>query len=207
MNLFITLEGPEGSGKSTQAPRLAEYLRQKGWRVLLTREPGGTFIGDQIRRVLHDLGNTAMHPRTELLLYSASRAQVVNEIIRAHLASGGTVVCDRYADSSMAYQGYGQGLPLEDLNTITDFATGGLKPDLTLLLDLPVAMGLARRRGTDEWNRLDAYQIEFHERVRAGYAQMVMAEPTRWVVVDASLEAEAVWQQLRERLEAWLASR
>ncbi len=207
MNFFITLEGPEGSGKSTQAPRLADHLRQKGWSVLLTREPGGTPIGDQIRAVLHDLGNTSMHPRTELLLYSASRAQIVNEVIRAHLASGVTVVSDRYADSSMAYQGYGQGLPLEDLRTITAFATGGLIPDLTFLLDLPVSVGLARRRGSDEWNRLDAYQIEFHERVRAGYAQMVAADPTRWLVVDASLESEQVWQQMRDKLEAWLATR
>ncbi len=207
MNLFITLEGPEGSGKSTQAPRLAEHLRQKGWSVLLTREPGGTPIGDQIRAVLHDLGNTSMHPRTELLLYSASRAQIVNEVIRRHLASGGTVVSDRYADSSMAYQGYGQGLPLEDLRTITAFATGGLTPDLTILLDLPVSVGLARRRGSDEWNRLDAYQIEFHERVRAGYAQMVAAEPKRWLVIDAGLESEEVWQQMREKLETWLAAR
>jgi dTMP kinase len=207
MNLFITLEGPEGSGKSTQAPRLADHLRQKGWNVLLTREPGGTPIGDQIRAVLHDLGNTSMHPRTELLLYSASRAQIVNEVIRGHLASGGTVVSDRYADSSMAYQGYGQGLPLEDLRTITAFATGGLTPDLTFLLDLPVSAGLARRRGSDEWNRLDAYQIEFHERVRAGYAQMVAADPKRWVVVDADLDSEKVWQQMREKLEAWLAAR
>jgi len=207
MNLFITLEGPEGSGKSTQAPRLAEYLRQKGWRVLLTREPGGTPIGDQIRAVLHDLGNTSMHPRTELLLYSASRAQIVNEVIRGFLASGGTVVSDRYADSSMAYQGYGQGLALEDLRAITEFATGGLIPDLTLLLDLPVEVGLARRRGSHEWNRLDAYQVEFHERVRAGYALMVAADPRRWVVVDASQEAEAVWQQIRDKLETWLAAR
>ncbi len=207
MKLFITLEGPEGSGKSTQAPRLADHLRQKGWNVLLTREPGGTPIGDQIRAVLHDLGNTSMHPRTELLLYSASRAQIVNEVIRGHLASGGTVVSDRYADSSMAYQGYGQGLPLDDLRTITAFATGGLTPDLTFLLDLPVTVGLARRRGSDEWNRLDAYQIEFHERVRAGYAQMVAADPKRWVVVDGSLDSEQVWQQMREKLEAWLVAR
>ena len=134
MSLFITLEGPDGGGKSTQALRLVEYLRGLGLDVLMTREPGGTAIGDQIRRVLTDLGNTPMHPRTELLLFSASRAQLCHEVIRPHLQAGGTVVSDRFYDSTFAYQGYGHSLDLEALRHITTFATGGLVPDLTLLL-------------------------------------------------------------------------
>ena len=129
---FITLEGPDGSGKSTQAARLAEHLRARGYDVLLTREPGGTPIGDQVRQVLHSLHNTEMHPRTEILLYSASRAQHVYQIIRPHLERGGVVVSDRYYDSTLAYQGYGHGLDLDALRQITAFATGGLAPDITL---------------------------------------------------------------------------
>ena len=153
--MFITLEGPEGSGKSSQIGLLADFLEQQGFSVVVTREPGGTLIGDQIRHVLHDVANTAMSPAAELLLYSASRAQLVHELIRPALAAGQVVLCDRYADSTLAYQGYGRNLNLTDLQTITQFATGGLKPDLTLLLDIDVERGLARRRdGGEEMNRL-----------------------------------------------------
>ena len=205
MSLFITFEGPDGSGKSTQVARLAERLRALGLDVCLAREPGGTAIGDQIRAVLHDLQNTAMQPRAEILLYSASRAQIVGELIRPQLERGGVVLCDRYADSTMAYQGYGHGLDLDVLRTITDFATGGLKPDLTLLLDLDVEDGLKRRKSGGEWNRLDAYSSAFHQRVREGYHQLAAADLGRWVVIDASGEAEkvadAVWQAAKKKLE------
>lgn len=197
--MFITLEGPEGSGKTSQLALLVDFLRQEGYTVLATREPGGTQIGDQIRAVLSDMGNQEMRPRTELLLFQASRAQLVEQVIRPHLQEGGIVLCDRYADSTLAYQGYGhQTFPLEQVQAIISFATGGLKPDLTLLLDVDVKDGLQRRAQDGEWNRLDAYQLEFHQRVRQGYLQMAQAEPQRWVVIDASRSMEAVQKEIRE---------
>lgn len=205
MSLFVTLEGPEGCGKTTQAALLAEHLRQQGHDVLATREPGGTSIGDQIRRVLTSLDNIAMHPRTEILLFSASRAQLVHEVILPHLKAGGVVICDRFYDSTLAYQGYGHGLDLEVLRQITAFATGGLVPDLTLLLDLPVEEGLRRRRKDGDWNRLDAYSLEFHRRVRQGYLELARQEPERWVVIDAARPAEAVWPDVRRAVETRLA--
>ena len=178
--MFITFEGPDGSGKTTQIRLLAEWLRQQSYKVVLTREPGGTAIGDQIRGVLHDLNNTAMDARTEILLYSADRAQHVTQRIQPSLASGKIVISDRYADSTLAYQGYGRGLDLETLRRITAFATDGLTPDLTFYLDITPEEGLQRRRlGGDEWNRLDAEMPEFHQRVRSGYMELVQQEPER----------------------------
>jgi len=203
--VFITLEGPDGGGKTTQASLLAEFLRQRGCDVVATREPGGTAIGDQVRAILSSLDNTAMHPRTEILLFQASRAQHVEQIIRPHLAKGGIVVCDRYADSTLAYQGYGHQVDLERLRLIVDFATGGLKPDLTLLLDIDVEEGLRRRTNSGEWNRLDAYALAFHRRVRQGYFELARQEPGRWVTVDAGRPEELVQEELRrvvlQRLE------
>ena len=196
--MFITLEGTEGCGKTSQVAPLAEYLRQQGWNVLTTREPGGTPIGEQIRTVLHSLENTEMHARTEILLFQAARAQHVEQVIRPHLARGGVVICDRYADSTLAYQGYGRQQPLEPLRALVDYATGGLKPDLTLLMDLDVEIGLRRRAKGGEWNRLDALEVAFYQRVRQGYFELVQAEPQRWAVVDASLPPEQVHQALRE---------
>jgi len=188
--MFITFEGPDGSGKTTQVAQTAATLRERGYRVLLTREPGGTAIGDQIRHVLHDMKNQAMHPRAELLLYSASRAQIVEEAIRPHLASGGVVICDRFFDSTYAYQGYGHGLDLNQLRLITEFATGGLRPHLTIYLDLAAEEGLQRRLSAldkgGEWNRLDAMAEAFHKRVREGYHALMAAEPERWVRVNAA---------------------
>jgi dTMP kinase len=205
MSLFITLEGPDGGGKSTQARLLVEHLTARGLPALLTREPGGTPIGDQIRRTLMDLGNTGMDPRTEILLFSASRAQIVHQVIRPRLEAGGVVVCDRFYDSTLAYQGYGHGLDLTALRAITDFATGGLRPDLTFLIDLPAEDGLRRRRRGGQWNRLDAYDLGFHQRVRQGYFDLAAAEPGRWVTLDATRPVEAVQSEIRrvveERLE------
>ncbi len=196
--MFITLEGPEGSGKTTQIYLLAGWLRQQGYQVVLTREPGGTAIGDQIRGVLHDMDNTAMDARTEILLYSASRAQHVAQLIRPALAAGKIIISDRYADSTLAYQGYGRGLDLEMLTTITTFATGGLTPDLTLYLDIVAKEGLQRRRlGGDEWNRLDAEALDFHQRVRSGYLEMIKREPDRWAVIDAARSVEEVQAEIR----------
>jgi len=196
--MFITLEGPEGSGKTSQLPLLADYLRQQGFLILTTREPGGTPIGEQIRAIIHKLENNAMEKRTEILLFQASRAQLVAQVIRPHLEIGGVVLCDRYADSTLAYQGYGQQTDLEQLRTLIHFATGGLKPDLTLLLDLEVEIGLQRRAKDGEWNRLDAMEVAFHRRVRQGYLELAAAEPKRWVIIDASQSPERVQQDLRQ---------
>ena len=206
MSLFISLEGPDGGGKSTQALRLVEHLRAQGLEVLMTREPGGTAIGDQIRRVLTDLGNTPMHPRTELLLFSASRAQLCHEVIRPHLQAGGMVVSDRFYDSTFAYQGYGHRLDLEALRHITAFATGGLVPDLTLLLDLPAQDGLLRRKKHGEGNRLDAYDLPFHERVRQGFLALAAADAQRWVTVDATRPADEVQADIRRIVESRLGA-
>lgn len=196
--MFITLEGPEGSGKSSQVPALARYLEARGYQVLCTREPGGTSIGDQIRAVLTSMDNPELLPRTEILLFLAARAQLVAQVIRPALREGKIVLCDRYGDSTLAYQGYGHGLDLNSLRAMLRFATEGLKPDLTLLLDLEVKTGLARKKSIDEWNRLDAYEVSFHERVRAGYLQLAQEEPTRWQRVDASLPKDEVQTLLRQ---------
>lgn len=203
---FITFEGPDGSGKTAQLDILAEQLIQDGYPIQTTREPGGTSIGDQIRDTLLDLKNTAMVDRTEALLYQAARAQLVDEIIKPHLAEGGIVLCDRYADSTLAYQGYGHRNTVESLQGIIHYATGGLTPDLTLLLDLEPEVGLQRRLDAGELNRLDAYDINFHHRVRAGYLELVKADPDRWIIVDAGRPFEEVQKELRKILVQWLTA-
>jgi dTMP kinase len=196
--MFITLEGPEGSGKTSHIQPLADWLTAQGHVVYTTREPGGTEIGNQIREVLVSMKNEEMHPRTELLLFQAARAQIVEQVLKRHLAAGEIVLCDRYFDSTLAYQGYGHNLfSLDEIRNLIQFATGGLTPDLTILLDLDVEVGLARKGKTDEWNRLDALTVDFHKRVRAGYHQLVKSEPARWRVVDAGMEWETVQKWLR----------
>ncbi len=196
--MFITLEGPEGSGKSSQLPALAEFLRAQGHNVICTREPGGTKIGDQIREVLVRMDNVELHPRTEILLFLSARAQLVEELVLPSLADGKIVICDRYGDSTLAYQGYGHGLDLEKLRMMLEFATDGLKPDLTILLDVDVLVGLKRKKAKDEWNRLDAYEISFHERVREGYHRLAEQDKKRWRIVDASQSPEIVQEQIRQ---------
>ncbi len=206
--MFITLEGPEGSGKTSHLPSLVEYLREQGHAVFATREPGGTSIGEQIREVILDLKNVEMHPRTETLLYQAARAQIVEEVIRPRLAGGEIVISDRYYDSTIAYQGYGHQQDLRQVRALVQYATGGLVPDLTILLDLDVELGLKRKtQNGAEWNRLDAYTIEFHQRVRSGYLEMASQEPARWVVLDAGQEWPKVQQQLRQTILGRLPSR
>jgi dTMP kinase len=204
MSLFITLEGPDGSGKSTQAKLLAEEVSALGYDVLLTREPGGSPIGDQIRQILFNLKNTSMYPKTEFLLFSASRIQHVSEVIRPHLAKGGIVISDRYFHSSLAYQGYGHELDLVELTQITSFATDDLLPNLIFLLDLPVEEGLNRRKSEGKWNRLDDYQVEFHKRVRRGYLKMVEEDPDRWIVIDASMSVDQIQREIREAVLVYL---
>jgi dTMP kinase len=204
MAAFITLEGPDGSGKTGQAEALRDYLRDRGCDVLLTREPGGTPISDQIRKILTALENDAMLPQTEFLLFSASRAQLVAEVIRPNLQAGRWVISDRFFDSSLAYQGFGHQLDVYTLMTITGFATGGLEPDLTLLLDLPAEEGLKRRQKGGSWNRLDAYDLDFHRRARAGYLELAEADPERWAVIDAGAPFASVQQAIREVVTARL---
>ena len=206
MSLFITFEGPEGSGKTTQIQLLAAWLRAQGQAVLATREPGGTAIGDRVRAILLDTIHQEMQPQAEILLFSAARAQVVGQIIRPHLARGGVILCDRYADSTLAYQGYGRHLDLATLRLITDFATGGLRPDLTFCLDLPVEVGLRRKRvgAGEEWNRMEQETLAFHERVRRGYLDMAQAEPARWRLLDATQPVEALQATLRMEVAAHL---
>lgn len=204
--MFITFEGLDGSGKTTQVRLTAAHLREMGYEVLLTREPGGTAIGDQIREVLHSLDNTAMHPTTELLLYNASRAQLVAEVLRPHLASGGLVLCDRFYDSTLAYQGYGHQLNLDSLRAIIDFATGGLRPDLTIFLDITPEDGLTRRKQAslfgEEWNRLDDMELAFHRRVYHGYEALIQAEPQRWLRIDALQPVEQIQAAIRQKITA-----
>jgi dTMP kinase len=200
--MFITLEGPDGSGKSSQIPVLAEWLRSQGYDVYTTREPGGTGIGNQIREILlNKLENTAMHPRTEILLFLSSRAQLVEEVIRPLREKGTIILCDRYGDSTLAYQGYGHGVDLTDLRNLLDFATGGLYPDLTLLLDLDVMSGLERRKKNgEEWNRLDAFTLAFHERVRNGYLELAAASPSRWIKINGDQPFNEVQLALRKAI-------
>jgi len=199
--MFITLEGPEGSGKTSHVPSLVEYLLEKGYTVFPTREPGGTSISEQIREVIHSLKNAEMHPHTETLLYQAARAQIVEQVIRPRLADGQIVISDRYADSTVAYQGYGHQQDIEQVRALINYATGGLVPDLTILLDLEVEVGLERKRqNNSEWNRMDDQEVAFYHRVRAGYLEMVRQEPERWVVIDAGQDWHTVQAELRNTI-------
>ncbi|GAB4574132.1 MAG: dTMP kinase [Anaerolineae bacterium] len=199
--MFITFEGPEGSGKTTQYSRTVAALQAAGYDVLATREPGGTPIAEQIREVLLNRPeNTTMTPEAEALLFSAARAQHVRVVIRPALAAGRLVLCDRFYDSTLAYQGYGHGLDLAALRQITAFATGGLRPDLTIYLDCPPEIGLRRKQQQAEWNRLDGMALAFHQRVYAGFQALVQAEPERWVAVDATRDPDAVFAQIVEAL-------
>lgn len=201
--LFITLEGPEGAGKTTQLARLEARLRETGRRVTVTREPGGTPLGLRVREVVLDPA-LDMGPLSEFLLYSASRAQLVQDVLRPALERGDVVLCDRYFDSSLAYQGAGRGLPLALLRDLTREVTGGLTPDLTLLLDLDPALGLERAAQRGQPDRLEKADLAFHKRVRAGFLQLAQAEPQRFAVLDAAQSADMVDAQLWAAVESKL---
>ena len=193
---FITIEGPEGAGKTTQAKRLETTLSASGIAVRGTREPGGTILGERIRELLLASSDMPIDPLADALLFNAARRQLVEEVIEPSLAAGITIVCARFADSTRAYQGYGGGLDLDELATLEEIATGGLVPDLTILLDLPVEIGL-ERKGPDDRTRFEtSFDIAFHRRVRNGFLAMAVAEPGRFVVVDATAPADAVAERI-----------
>ncbi len=197
--MFISFEGLDGSGKTTQIQRLAVWLRTHHRHVLTLREPGGTKIGDAIRAILHDRNHSNMDPRTELLLYCASRAQLIAEQVQPYLNGGGIVLSDRFADSTLAYQGYGRGLDLDFLRSLLDFTTRGVKPDLTLYFDVEPERALQRRMASGaEINRIDVETIEFHQRVRDGYHQLIAQEPERWQLIDASATPDQVAAQVKD---------
>ncbi len=203
MALFITFEGGEGSGKSVQARALYKRLSQSTIPALLTHEPGGTPFANKIGRWLKWAKDTDISPLTELLLFNASRAQLVGEVIRPNLKNGKFVICDRYTDSTTAYQSYGRGLDLEMVKTINNTATQGLKPDLIVLLDIPVEEGLARKR-VKKQDRFEQEDVAFHQKVREGYLKLAANDPQRWVVVDASQSKakirEIIWQRVSQLL-------
>jgi len=196
LTLFITFEGGEGSGKSTQARVLYRRLLKMGILALLTHEPGGTPLGKQLRRWLKE--EREIDPQTELLLFNASRAQLVSQVIRPALQSGTIVICDRFADSTTVYQGYGRGLDFALVEAVNNIATKGLRPDLTILLDVTVEEGLDRKSLRDRFER---EETAFHQRVRQGYLEMAKREPGRWLVIDASLPRKEITRIIWERME------
>jgi dTMP kinase len=202
--VFITFEGTEGSGKSLQTRKLVERLRENACTVLATHEPGGTPLGTELRRLLLDREGLQIGGRAEALLMNASRTQLVETLIRPALERGEVVVCDRFADSTLAYQGAGRGLNQQALGSVISFATAGLQPDMTMLLDLPVEVGLARKQAQDERNRFEAEAVAFHTRVRSAYQALALAEPGRWRCFDATQSAdrlsEAIWGAVVERM-------
>ena len=208
--MFVTFEGPEGSGKSTQIGLLREALERRGHDVVATREPGGTPIGEAIRNLLVE-GDLVPTPLTEALLMTAARAEHVRRIIRPALDDGGWVLCDRYVDSTIAYQGAGRGLDVDDLIQMQKFATDGLIPDVTILLDLDVTEGLRRRRSGGDENRFDRETVDFHMRVADWFRRTARCEPERWLVVDGGLPISVVAQEIEsgvvERLDASVLAR
>jgi len=224
--LFITLEGVEGSGKSTQARLLSQNLAQRGFQVLAVEEPGGTALGQWVRDLVKHAASVALTPRSESLLFLASRAQLVDEVIKPALKAGRIVICDRFADSTFAYQCYGRGLDLALVRQVNAFAVEGTMPDLTILLDMPPECGLQRKRQLavgdsatavesgnrhqadkiDRWDRFEREALTFHQRVREGYLKLAAEEPSRWLVVDACQPTTVIGELILARVEEALRS-
>jgi dTMP kinase len=203
---FITMEGGEGAGKSTMMERVAEWLERSGHLVIRTREPGGTELAEKLRDILLDRTNLLLSGKAELLLMFAARAQHLDELIRPALARGDWVLCDRFTDATWAYQGGGRGLPLEDIEALETLVHGDLQPDLTLLLDLPVELGLLRASRRSEADRFEQESFEFFQQVRNAYLERAAAAPERFAVIDASKGVEEVWSQIHLALQERLAS-
>ncbi|HXT34497.1 MAG TPA: dTMP kinase [Chloroflexota bacterium] len=199
--MFITFEGPEGGGKSESARWLGAWLTDRGHAVTMTREPGGTVLGERVRALVlaADVQPSSL---AALLLFSASRVELVRQIIRPALEAGQFVICDRHTDSTLAYQGFGDGLPLDEVRAVNRLATGGLSPDLTFLLDVPAEVGLRRRAADGAWNGMDARRLDFHQRVREGFLCLARDDPRRWRVIDASMTRDRVRDALIAGLPA-----
>lgn len=207
--VFVVLEGPDGSGKSVQSRLLVERLRDRGLTVTHSREPGGTELGEQVRHIVNDPGPTLRGPKADVMLYTAARAQHVDEVIEPALRRGEVVVCDRYYTSTMAYQGYGSGMDRDLLKRIQEWATGGLDPDLVVLLDVSPQTGLDRRAAGDvdeltRWEDESRFDLAFHTRVREGYLEMAAADPRRWVVVDGGRDVQVVAREVGRAVDAVL---
>ncbi len=200
---FITFEGPEGCGKSTQSRMLADYLKEKGYRVVYLREPGATKVSEKIRGVLLDKKNSAMSPECEMLLYMAARAQIVAEVIKPALKKGKIVICDRFLDSTVAYQGYGLGMDINLIKSIARLVTQGIKPDLTILLDVPLKQGLKHRDGNKD--RIEQRPLPYHARVRKGYFKLAKAEAGRIKVVKIEKDANKTQENIRDLVKYRLA--
>ena len=206
--LFLSFEGGEGSGKSHQARRLADELRTAGRDVLLTREPGGTAAGERLREIVLHAKEIPLSPEAQVLLYSTARAQIVREVIEPALDAGKIVIADRFFDSTLAYQGYGHGIPLEQIRAVTQLAVAGLVPDRTFVLDIPVETGLSRSgwQRRSQWDRFEVLDQSFHERVRMGYLELARSEPTRFVVIKADRDEAQVAQDVRRAVDALLGA-
>jgi dTMP kinase len=203
MALFITFEGGEGSGKSTQTRSVYRRLDQVALPAILIHEPGGTLLGDKVRYLLKQACNVPISPLTELLLFNASRSQLVKDVIQPSLNEGKIVLCDRFTDSTIAYQSYGRGLDIRTVNEINKISTQGLKPDLTILLDVPPEVGLARKRSGAN-DRFEQEALAFHKRVREGFLNLASEEPQRWIVIDSTLPRDRISELIWDKISQWV---
>ncbi|MCM1084413.1 MAG: dTMP kinase [Clostridium sp.] len=199
--IFISMEGPDGAGKTTQIELLKSYLENKGYEILITREPGGTKISEAVRSIILDKSNTEMDYMTEALLYAAARAQLVAEVIKPAIAEGKAVISDRFVDSSAVYQGMARGLGVETVYKINEYAIQGMMPKLTIHLDLPASVGIMRKKNQAELDRMELEKAEFHERVAEGYRQLAKLSPERIYTIDATLPVEEIHQLILSKLE------
>lgn len=202
--IFITMEGPDGSGKSTQIELLKEFLTQKGYEILVTRDPGGTAVSEAIREIILNKEFSEMNDMTELLLYAAARAQLVGQVIKPALAAGKAVISDRFVDSTAVYQGIARGLGIDTVYDINRYALQGIMPDMTFHLDLPAEVGIARKKNQAELDRMELQTIEFHQKVAQGYRELAKRNPERIITIDATLPKEEICDMIRTRVNAVL---